>query len=65
MIRRIEQNLAEIIGYIILASVFYLVILNEPWTITAIKLPESLLAFNTIFLSILIESIPFVLIGVL
>ncbi|MDG5785892.1 permease [Evansella sp. AB-P1] len=64
MIRRIEQNLAEITGFIILVSVFYLVVVNERWTVQTILLPESLLAFNTIFLSILIEAIPFVLIGV-
>ncbi|TYS59542.1 permease [Sutcliffiella horikoshii] len=64
MIRRFEQSLAEIVGCIILISVIYLVLVNGPLTITRIQLPESLLAFNTIFLSILIESIPFVLIGV-
>ncbi|MBB5172603.1 permease [Texcoconibacillus texcoconensis] len=64
MIRRIEQNLAEITGFMILVSVFYLVVVNERWTIKMILLPDSLLAFNTIFLSILIEAIPFVLIGV-
>lgn len=64
MIRRIEQNIAEITGFFILTCVFYLVAVNERWTFNSIILPESLLAFNMIFLSILIEALPFVLIGV-
>nr|WP_273840264.1 permease [Halalkalibacter alkalisediminis] len=37
---------------------------NDRFTISNLLLPESLLTFNMIFLSILIEAIPFVLIGV-
>ncbi|MDT8862189.1 permease [Alkalihalobacillus sp. MEB130] len=37
---------------------------NDRFTVTTLLLPESLLTFNMIFLSILIEAIPFVLIGV-
>lgn len=64
MIRRLEHNLAEITGFIILALVFYYVVVSDRWTMSTVIVPESLLAFNTIFLSILIEALPFVLVGV-
>ncbi|UCZ54209.1 permease [Bacillus shivajii] len=64
MIRRIEQNIVEITGFLILALVLYLVVLNGGAAIEPYFFPQSILAFNTIFLSILIEAIPFVLVGV-
>lgn len=66
MVNWIRSSFIEIAGAAILGAVVYLFILggNLPieggWSI-----PPSVLSLNTIFLSILIEAIPFVLIGVL
>ncbi|ADU29111.1 permease [Evansella cellulosilytica] len=64
MTDRIERYITEITGFLILALVFYFVVVNGRWTLRTVDIPESILAFNMIFLSILIEAIPFVLIGV-
>ncbi|MGJ9383838.1 permease [Salipaludibacillus sp. CF4.18] len=64
MMKRIKQNLAEVAGILVLVFVYYFMILNERLMMESLLFPPSLLAFNTIFLSILIEALPFVLVGV-
>jgi uncharacterized membrane protein YraQ (UPF0718 family) len=61
---RIKHNLSEVIGFILLGIAVLIIIYNEWFTISNLFIPESLLTFNMIFLSILLEAIPFVLIGV-
>ncbi|MCL7746583.1 permease [Halalkalibacter alkaliphilus] len=61
---RTQHNLTEVIGFILLGIAVLIIFYNERFTISNLFLPESLLTFNMIFLSILIEAIPFVLIGV-
>lgn len=62
---RVNQNSTEIIGFILLGIAFLLLIFNERLTLSKFLFSEYLLTFNMIFISILIEAIPFVLIGVL
>ncbi|MFN7250001.1 MAG: permease [Anaerobacillus sp.] len=64
MLRQIQANLVEITAFMIFVLVVYLVKISEGISTTVLFIPASLLMFNTIFLSILIEAIPFVLIGV-
>ncbi|WP_416148312.1 permease [Salipaludibacillus sp. HK11] len=64
MINRIERNLAEITCVAVLFIVFYFTIINDRTVIGNLFIPQSLLTFNTIFLSVLIEALPFVLVGV-
>ncbi|MFC4322070.1 permease [Litchfieldia salsa] len=61
---RIKYNLVEIYGFIFLGSAFLLIYFQENLTIHNLVFSESFLTFNMIFLSIFIEAIPFVLIGV-
>ncbi|WP_332690553.1 permease [Halalkalibacter lacteus] len=61
---RIKLTLTEVIGFILLGIAIIIIIFNNSFTISNLFFPESLLTFNMIFLSILIEAIPFVLIGV-
>ncbi|MGM0873786.1 MAG: permease [Bacillota bacterium] len=62
---RVKKNFSEIIGFIFLGIALLLLIFNERLTLSKFLFSESLLTFNMIFISILIEAIPFVLIGVL
>lgn len=64
MLRQIQANLVEITAFMIFLLVIYVVKMSEGISSTVLFIPASLLMFNTIFLSILIEAIPFVLIGV-
>ncbi|MDE5412090.1 permease [Alkalihalobacterium chitinilyticum] len=64
MQRSTNPYLVEITGFILLALVSFLIFYSPVLAEHGQGLPASLLIFNTIFLSILIEAIPFVLIGV-
>lgn len=64
MISRIERNLAEITCIAVLFIVFYITIINGRMVVENVFIPQSLLTFNTVFLSVLIEALPFVLAGV-
>lgn len=61
---RVDQKFTEIIGFILLGIAFLLLFLNDRLTMSKFLFSESMLTFNMIFISILIEAIPFVLIGV-
>ncbi|MFC0470828.1 permease [Halalkalibacter kiskunsagensis] len=61
---RTQHNFTEVIGFILLGIAVMIIFFNDQFTISNLFFPESLLTFNMIFLSILIEAIPFVLIGV-
>lgn len=64
MMRLLRSSLLDITG--IVAICFVLLLLGIGSSISGkLQLPSSLLNLNTIFLSILIEALPFVLIGVL
>lgn len=66
--KMLHVRLTELTGLLILAAVLYMVwaggSLGE-LLLSGYPVPASLLRFNTVFLSILIEAVPFVLIGVL
>ncbi len=64
MLRQIQANLIEITAFLLFVLVIYIVKVSEGISAEVVFIPDSLLMFNTIFLSILIEAIPFVLIGV-
>ncbi|WP_100404359.1 permease [Bacillus solitudinis] len=61
---RINKNFTEIVGFLLLGMAVLVILLNDRFIIHGLIFPELLLTFNMIFLSILIEAIPFVLIGV-
>ncbi|MGO4889973.1 permease [Anaerobacillus sp. MEB173] len=61
---QINDRLAEMIGFLLLAVAALFILFSNQLTITTFYIPDSFLTFNMIFLSILIEAIPFVLIGV-
>ncbi|MCU9612890.1 permease [Caldibacillus lycopersici] len=66
MIRLIQSYLIDFTCIVAIAVVIYIIsmtqIVGDTWSI---HVPDSFLQLNTIFLSIIIEAIPFVLIGVL
>lgn len=64
MIRLIRSNILDITGFAVILALLWLLSLGTGFQ-EMIKIPPSLLNLNTIFLSILIEAFPFVLIGVL
>jgi uncharacterized membrane protein YraQ (UPF0718 family) len=64
MNRIIRGNIIDITGILIIALALFLVSLSSGVKVSS-DFPPSLLNLNTIFLSILIEALPFVLIGVL
>ncbi|WP_413004416.1 permease [Peribacillus frigoritolerans] len=64
MIRTIRSYMIDITGIIIIALALFLFSFSSSIKDTFV-IPPSLLNLNTIFLSILIEALPFVLIGVL
>lgn len=64
MIRLLRSNLLDITGFAVILALLFMLTLGSRLQ-DMIELPSSLLNLNTIFLSILIEAFPFVLIGVL
>ena len=64
MNRIIRANIIDITGILIIAVALLLVSFSSSFKVS-FDFPPSLLNLNTIFLSILIEALPFVLIGVL
>lgn len=64
MYRIVRSNIIEFTGIIIIVLALSLLSLSTSFKISY-DIPPSLLNLNTIFLSILIEALPFVLIGVL
>lgn len=64
MIRLIRSNILDITGFAVILALIWLLSIGTGFQDILI-LPPSVLNLNTIFLSILIEAFPFVLIGVL
>ncbi|MBT2642735.1 permease [Bacillus sp. ISL-41] len=64
MIRLIRSNLLDITGFAVILAFLMLLSLGMGFQ-SELEIPSSILNLNTIFLSILIEAFPFVLIGVL
>jgi uncharacterized protein len=64
MIRLLRSNILDLTGFAVILALIWLLSLGTGFQ-DKIELPPSLLNLNTIFLSILIEAFPFVLIGVL
>jgi uncharacterized membrane protein YraQ (UPF0718 family) len=64
MNRILRGNIIDITGILIIALALFLASLSSNFKVSP-EFPPSLLNLNTIFLSILIEALPFVLIGVL
>lgn len=64
MIRFIRSNLLDFTGFAVILAFLMLLSLGMGFQ-TKFEIPSSILNLNTIFLSILIEAFPFVLIGVL
>ena len=64
MIRLLRSNILDITGFAVILALILLLSLGSSFQ-EMIVVPSSLLNLNTIFLSILIEAFPFVLIGVL
>ncbi|MBT2692809.1 permease [Bacillus sp. ISL-55] len=64
MIRLIRSNLLDITGFMVILAFLMLLSLGMGFQ-SKLEIPSSILNLNTIFLSILIEAFPFVLIGVL
>ena len=64
MIRLIRSNILDITGFAVIMIMLWLLSISTGFE-DMVSLPPSLLNLNTIFLSILIEAFPFVLIGVL
>jgi uncharacterized protein len=64
MIRLIRSNLLDITGFAVILAFLMLLSLGMGFQ-DKLEIPSSILNLNTIFLSILIEAFPFVLIGVL
>ncbi len=69
MIHWLRARVIDFTGLAILCAVFYFVFIADSFDFPAMErswfIPPSFLSLNTIFLSIIIESVPFVLIGVL
>jgi uncharacterized protein len=64
MIRILRSNIIDITGFFMIGLALLLLSFSSEFKLP-LTLPSSLLNLNTIFLSILIEALPFVLIGVL
>lgn len=64
MVKVFRSSVIEITGVLILVFVMFLLSSNS-WNTPFTEIPKSLLNLNTIFLSIIIEALPFVLVGVL
>lgn len=64
MVRLLRSNILDFTGFAVILALIWLLSLGTGFQ-DKIELPPSLLNLNTIFLSILIEAFPFVLIGVL
>lgn len=64
MIRILRSNIIDITGFFMIGLALLLLSFSTQFKLP-LTLPSSLLNLNTIFLSILIEALPFVLIGVL
>jgi uncharacterized protein len=64
MSRLFRTNIIELTGVLLISLALFLFSFSSGFTFN-LDLPPSLLNLNTIFLSILIEALPFVLIGVL
>jgi uncharacterized protein len=64
MIRILRSNIIDITGFFMIGLALLLLSFSSEFKLP-LALPSSLLNLNTIFLSILIEALPFVLIGVL
>ena len=64
MNRILRVNIIDITGILVIAFALFLISFGSGFKISP-DFPPSLLNLNTIFLSILIEALPFVLIGVL
>ncbi|KAA0547140.1 permease [Bacillus sp. BGMRC 2118] len=64
MVKIFKNSILEITGVLIIGIGFFLMS-TTPWNAFSIKLPDSVFSLNTIFLSIIIEALPFVLVGVL
>ncbi|OZM57379.1 hypothetical protein CIB95_07920 [Lottiidibacillus patelloidae] len=66
MLRSINSYFINITGIIAVGLIIYILffgqLLQDTWSLT---IPKSFLQLNTIFISILIEAIPFILIGVI
>ncbi|TES50089.1 permease [Halalkalibacterium halodurans] len=60
-----KQDYTGVVGFLLLGLAAIVMVFHKQFTLHQLILPESLLTFNVIFLSIFIEAIPFVLIGVL
>jgi uncharacterized membrane protein YraQ (UPF0718 family) len=69
MIKWLHSQLVEITGLVIIVAVLYIALaggnIREGLLSDNFSLPASVLSLNTIFLSIIIEAVPFVLIGVI
>ncbi|MGG3448379.1 permease [Domibacillus aminovorans] len=67
MNRSVRTHLLDVTGFIVIAAITYFVVFKELMKVEGITfhIPSSFLQLNTIFWSILIEAVPFVLIGVL
>ncbi|RSD29094.1 permease [Mesobacillus subterraneus] len=64
MIKLLRSNIIDITGFAVVLALLWFITLGSGLK-GSIEIPSSLLNLNTIFLSILIEAFPFVLIGVL
>lgn len=64
MFNRFHGTLIDLTGIILFGLAVYLLSFSD-WIQSLIKLPSSVYTMSTIFLSILIEALPFVLIGVM
>ncbi|WP_394140648.1 permease [Cytobacillus oceanisediminis] len=64
MIRIFRSHIIDITGIVLLAILVYLISFSSGLDLS-LEIPASLLNLNVIFISILIEALPFVLIGVL
>src|SRR5699024_998276 len=63
---RLHSLLFDVTGMFIIIIVIFLISTSQPvGQVLSVHIPNSLQQLNTIFLSLLIEAIPFVLIGVL
>ncbi|GGP08669.1 permease [Oceanobacillus neutriphilus] len=64
--RQLQSYLFDVTGLVVMIIVFYFISASQSiGKIFSINMPSSFLQLNTIFLSILIEAIPFILISVL
>ncbi len=64
MLKRAESYLTEITATVIFFIIGYLFYMSLKMSGKTFSIPDSILIYNTVFVSILIEALPFVLIGV-